>query len=56
MGRSKFWRLMYKDETYRLAKAATEEGIELLGDTIMLISAIEFFIYYWADKKWDRTD
>lgn len=51
MGRSKFWRLMYKDETYRLAKAGTEEGIELLGDTLMLISAIEFFIYYGAQKK-----
>lgn len=51
MGRSKFWRLMYHDETYRLAKAATEEGIELAGDTLMLIGAIEFLIYYWAKKK-----
>jgi len=51
MGRSKFWRLMYKDETYRLAKAGTEEGIELLGDTLMLIGAIEFFIYYQAVQK-----
>jgi len=52
MGRSKFWRLMYKDETYRLAKAGTEEGIELMGDTLMLIGAIEFFIYYWAKKNY----
>jgi len=51
MGRSKFWRLMYKDETYRLAKAGTEEGIELLGDTLMLIGVIEFFIYYRAVQK-----
>lgn len=51
MGRSKFWRLMYHDETYRLAKAATEEGIELLGDTIMLIGAIEFCLYYTFEKK-----
>jgi len=51
MGRSKFWRLMYKDETYRLAKAGTEEGIELLGDTLMLIGAIEFFIYYQVVQK-----
>lgn len=45
-GRSKFWRVLYPEENYRLAKAATEEGIELLGDTLMLISAIEFLLYY----------
>ena len=47
-GSSKFWKLLYHDESYRLAKAATQEGIELLGDTIMLIGAIEFLIYYFA--------
>ena len=46
-GRSSFWRLLYHDESYRLAKAATEEGLELLGDTLMLISALEFFLYYY---------
>ncbi len=51
LGRSKFWRLMYHDESYRLAKAATEEGIELLGDTLMLIGMIEFVIYYWVEKR-----
>jgi hypothetical protein len=51
MGRSKFWKLLYSDESYRLAKAATEEGIELLGNTIMLIGAIEFLIYYFAKQK-----
>lgn len=51
MGRSKFWQLLYSDESYRLAKAATEEGIELLGITIMLIGAIEFLVYYWFEKK-----
>lgn len=50
-GRSKFWRLLYDDENYRLAKAATEEGLELLGDTLMLISAIEFSLYYLFEKK-----
>ncbi len=53
LGRSKFWKLMYHDENYRLAKAATEEGIELLGDTLMLIGAIEFVIYYLAKKRVD---
>ena len=51
LGRSKFWKLLYHDESYRLAKAATEEGIELLGDTLMLIGAAEFFIYYWVEKR-----
>lgn len=51
MGRSRFWLLMYDMENYRLAKAATEEGIELLGDTIMLIGSIEFLIYYLFEKK-----
>ncbi len=51
MGRSKFWRLLYSDDSYRLAKAATEEGIELLGDTVMLISAIEFFLYFLFIKR-----
>ncbi len=53
LGRSKFWKLMYHDENYRLAKAATEEGIELLGDTLMLIGAIEFVIYYLTEKRVD---
>lgn len=53
VGRSKFWRLMYQDETYRLAKAATEEGVELLGYTLMLIGAIEFVLYFWVRKKTD---
>ena len=51
MGRSKFWRILYEEENYRLAKAATEEGIELLGDTLMLISAFEFLLYYLAVKR-----
>ncbi len=51
MGRSKFWRLMYEGENYRLAKAATEEGIELLGNTLMLIAALEFTLFYLAKKK-----
>lgn len=51
LGRSKFWRLLYHDESYRLAKAATEEGVELLGDTIMLISAFEFLLFYLFAKR-----
>lgn len=50
-GRSSFWRLLYHDESYRLAKAATEEGLELLGNAIMLIGAIEFLLYYFLELK-----
>jgi hypothetical protein len=31
MGRSSFWRILYNEKNYRLAKAATEEGLELAG-------------------------
>ena len=41
-GQSSFWLILYDDSNYRLAKAAVEEGLELLGNTVMLISAIEF--------------
>jgi hypothetical protein len=51
MGRSKFWRLMYEGENYRLAKAAAEEAFELAGNTIMLFAAIEFILYYIYQKK-----
>ncbi len=51
MGRSKFWKLLYHDESYRLAKAATEEGIELLGNTLLFISIVEFTLYYWEQKR-----
>lgn len=50
-GRSKFWRLLYPDESYRLAKAASEEGLELLGNTIMLIGAVEFLLFYIFEKN-----
>jgi len=53
LGRSKFWLLLYDENTYRIAKAASEESIELLGNTIMLISAIEFFLIIWVEKKGD---
>lgn len=49
-GRSEFWKLLYHDESYRLAKAATEEGLELLGNSIMLIAAFEFILFYLAEK------
>jgi hypothetical protein len=50
-GRSAFWLLLYDESNYRIAKAATEEGLELAGDMIMLISAIEFLIAIAHIKK-----
>ncbi len=55
-GRSKFWHLMYEGENYRLAKAATEEGLELLGDTLMLIGALEFLLYFLEKRSNKNLD
>jgi hypothetical protein len=55
IGRSSFWRLLYDENTYRLAKAATEEGLELAGDMLMLISALEFFLYFHFVGKSSKT-
>lgn len=55
IGRSSFWRLLYDENTYRLAKAATEEGLELAGDVMMLVSAIEFFLYFHFAGKSSKT-
>ncbi len=53
MGRSKFWLLLYEEDNYRMAKAATEEGIELLGDGLMLIAAVEFALALWKRNNID---
>lgn len=56
-GRSEFWRLLYSEENYRLAKAATEEGIELLGNYLMLIAAIEFLLFYlYRNRKSNKIN
>jgi hypothetical protein len=51
MGRSRFWLELYDENNYRLAKAATEEGLELLGDLLLLISAIEFALVFWNKMR-----
>lgn len=53
-GRSAFWKLLYHDESYRLAKAAVEEGTELLGCVIMMIGALEWIIYIVAQKREEK--
>lgn len=54
MGRSKFWLLMYDESNYRMAKAAVEESIELMGYGLMLLSAVEFALVYFFGKKRDE--
>lgn len=51
MGRSKFWLELYDENVYRLAKAATEEGLELMGNFLMLVSAVEFTFVFWNKKR-----
>ncbi|SHJ68528.1 hypothetical protein SAMN05444280_12635 [Tangfeifania diversioriginum] len=51
MGRSKLWLELYDENNYRMAKAATEEGLELMGDLLLLISAIEFALAFWNKKR-----
>lgn len=55
MGRSKFWLLMYDESNYRMAKAAVEEGTELMGYGLMLISAVEFALVYFSKKKIENS-
>ena len=50
-GQSGFWRILYDENNYRLAKAAVEEGLELLGNAIMLISAIDFILQQKTDSN-----
>jgi len=50
-GQSGFWQILYDENNYRLAKAATEEGIELLGDFLMFISCVEFVIMRLSRKS-----
>jgi hypothetical protein len=42
---------MYDESNYRMAKAATEEGMELMGYGLMLISAVEFALVFWNRNK-----
>lgn len=56
MGRSSFWRILYDENSYRIAKAAAEEGMELAGDVLMLISVAELFLAIHYMKKKNTSD
>ncbi len=44
MGESILWQTLMEENYVRNVKNAVEESIELLGDTIILFGAMEFFL------------
>ena len=50
-GRGKFWLILYNEENYRMAKNVAEEGIELLGYSLLFVAAIELILYYLFEVK-----
>ena len=50
-GRSIFWQAVMEEQYFRSVKNAAEEGTELLGYGLMLIGAIEYFIYKLNQTK-----
>ena len=44
-GRSAYWEIVMGDGYMRIVKNAAEEGVELLGLTLMLVAVIEFVFY-----------
>lgn len=50
-GRSVFWEAVMEEQYFRSVKNAAEEGTELLGYGLMLIGAIEYFIYRLKQTK-----
>uniref|UniRef100_A6VV13 Uncharacterized protein n=1 Tax=Marinomonas sp. (strain MWYL1) TaxID=400668 RepID=A6VV13_MARMS len=56
MGRSSFWQAVMGDSYMRLVKNIVEEGIETLGYTLILISAIELVIACRRRSKLAKTE
>lgn len=46
-GRSTNWKNLFQDEYLRVIKDASEESIELLGYSIIFISAVELILHIW---------
>ena len=49
-GRTIFWEALMEDNYLQSAKNAAEEGVELLGYSLLLMAAIEYFIRYNHQK------
>ena len=49
-GKTSFWITLLGDSYTRTAKNMAEEGVELLGYTIILISVIELLVYVYEKK------
>jgi hypothetical protein len=54
-GRTVFWQHLLENDYNRWGKNAAEEGIELLGYTLLLIGSIELFIRAYSDNKPSKT-
>jgi hypothetical protein len=50
-GRTVFWQQLLENDYNRWAKNAAEEGIELLGYTLLFIGGVELFIQTLCDRK-----
>ncbi len=50
-GRTRFWETLLEGDYNRWAKNAGEEGIELLGYSLIFISGIELFIETYKNRK-----
>ena len=50
-GRTLFWQRLLESDYNRWAKNAAEEGVELLGYSLLFIAGIEIFIQSWHDRK-----
>ena len=48
-GRTVFWKALMEDQYFRSVKNASEEGIELLGYSLILIGTIELFLFFRRD-------
>ncbi|MEM7549852.1 MAG: hypothetical protein AAF363_09260 [Bacteroidota bacterium] len=50
-GRGDFWKTVMEERYFRTVKNASEEGIELLGYSLILIGTIELLIYLVRNPK-----
>jgi hypothetical protein len=50
-GRTSFWKALLEDDYIRTAKNVAEEGIELLGYSIILISVVELVVFVYRKNR-----
>jgi hypothetical protein len=55
IGRGSFWEAVMGDGYMRVVKNIAEEGTELMGYTLLLISAVEFLWYVISQRKAEKA-